>query len=136
MPYKDKKKRLAARKRYLAKHPGKDAKYQRTMKEKDPRISLLNSARERARRFNLPINLTREDIVIPEFCPIFPNLILERMSGFGRDNSPTLDRVIPRLGYIKGNVEVISFKANRLKSNATADELFAVAAYLKRKEYP
>ena len=43
------------------------------------------------------------------------------------DNSPTLDRIVPELGYIKGNVWVICQLANRIKTNATADQILAVA---------
>jgi hypothetical protein len=41
--------------------------------------------------------------------------------------SPSLDQLIARNGYVRGNVWVISHRANTLKSNATSEELFAVA---------
>ena len=44
--------------------------------------------------------------------------------------SPTLDRIVPSLGYVPGNVVVISHKANSIKSNATAAEIRAVADWL------
>jgi hypothetical protein len=47
------------------------------------------------------------------------------------DNSPSLDRKTPELGYVRGNVAFISTKANRIKSNATTEEIFAVAKYLQ-----
>lgn len=42
----------------------------------------------------------------------------------------SLDRIVPSLGYVPGNVAVISHRANRIKSDATADELRAVADWL------
>ncbi len=48
------------------------------------------------------------------------------------NNYSTLDRVVPSLGYVKGNVRVISFRANRLKNNATIDEIRAILAYMER----
>lgn len=48
------------------------------------------------------------------------------------DNSPTLDRIIPRKGYVRGNIIVISFFANRVKNNATVEQLFLVARFYKR----
>lgn len=51
------------------------------------------------------------------------------LDGSRRDRKPSLDRVVPSLGYVKGNVRVISFRANRIKSDATADELRAVLSY-------
>jgi hypothetical protein len=49
----------------------------------------------------------------------------------GRDCSPSLDRRVPKLGYVRGNVAFISDKANRIKTNATTAEICAVANYLK-----
>lgn len=48
---------------------------------------------------------------------------MKRNVGKPEDNSPTLDRIIPELGYVKNNIIVISFRANRIKCNATIDEL-------------
>jgi hypothetical protein len=48
----------------------------------------------------------------------------------GRDSSPSLDRIDNSKGYVKGNVAVISFRANTLKNNATADELRAIANFM------
>jgi hypothetical protein len=45
--------------------------------------------------------------------------------------SPTLDRIDNSKGYIVGNVWVISMRANRLKSDATVDELMMLATNLR-----
>lgn len=45
---------------------------------------------------------------------------------------PSLDRINPDRGYVPGNVQVISFRANTLKNNATREELAKVLAYMKR----
>ena len=83
---------------------------------------LLQKARQRAKKKSLPFSLTEEDIVIPDVCPV---LGIPLFSGNGRmiDNSPNLDRIIPEKGYVPGNVRVISQRANRIKSNATAEEI-------------
>jgi len=47
------------------------------------------------------------------------------------DNVPSVDRIDPTKGYIKGNVEVISWRANHLKNNATVEELEAIVNYMK-----
>lgn len=86
------------------------------------------SAKRRAEAQGLPFNIERTDIVVPEFCPI---LGIELRPGAGKveDHSPTLDRIIPSKGYVKGNVVVISMRANRLKSNANVDELRRIASF-------
>jgi hypothetical protein len=44
-------------------------------------------------------------------------------TGIKTDNSPSLDRYVPSLGYARGNRWVISSKANTMKSNATLEEM-------------
>ena len=78
----------------------------------------------------LAIDITAEDIVIPEFCPLLGIRLGRNNSKVGLD-SPTLDRIRPELGYVKGNVWVISHRANTLKSDATAEELETIAAFLR-----
>lgn len=46
------------------------------------------------------------------------------------DNSPSLDRIDNSSGYVKGNVHIISMRANRIKSDATLQELKSVVKYL------
>ena len=44
-----------------------------------------------------------------------------------RDNSPSLDKIVPELGYVPGNITIVSSKANRLKSQQSPEELLAFA---------
>lgn len=69
--------------------------------------------------------------MVPEFCPVL-GMRLEPGNGLSA-SSPSLDRFDPEKGYTKGNVRVISARANTLKSNATPDELRKVLAYLEGK---
>jgi hypothetical protein len=80
--------------------------------------------------------LVKEDIQIPEFCPAL-GIKLEWNTGrraSANRTSPSLDRVKPELGYVKGNVVVVSNRANHLRNNATAEELRRVAEYAARVE--
>ena len=87
---------------------------------------LLNYARARAKREGMEFTITKADIIIPAFCR-YLNIPLIHGIGAYTDNSPTLDRMDTTKGYIIGNVEVISYKANRMKSNATQEELLSFA---------
>lgn len=80
------------------------------------------SARVRAKKKNIPFNLELSDVVIPSFCPLLEIPIRKSKSALS-SNSPTLDRIIPAVGYVKGNVRVISHKANTSKSNLTIKEM-------------
>jgi len=89
---------------------------------KHPEKTLLSNARTRARKENLPFSITEQDIVIPIHCPAL-NLELKRGVRKLTDVSPTLDKIIPVLGYVPGNVAVISHRANKLKNDATFEEV-------------
>lgn len=81
----------------------------------------------RAKKHRLPFDLELEDIVIPDKCPVFgvPFVI-----GTKSKWNPSLDRIIPDKGYVKGNITVISVRANSIKNDATPDELRKVADYV------
>lgn len=91
---------------------------------------MLVAARERALELNLEFDLREEDIVIPDICPV---LGIPLVIGRGRatDASPSIDRMDPTKGYTRGNICVISWKANRLKSNATLDDMEKVLTYMR-----
>lgn len=86
--------------------------------------SKLNNARHRAEREGLEFNLTEEDIIIPEKCPIL-NVPLVIGTRRNYDYSPSIDRLDNSKGYVKGNIWVVSNKANSMKNSATEEELFA-----------
>lgn len=46
------------------------------------------------------------------------------------DNCPHLDRVVPELGYVKGNIQYICARMNRIKYNATIEELKNLLQYM------
>jgi hypothetical protein len=90
--------------------------------EKRPHRRMLDAAKGRAKRKNIEFTISEKDIVINDFCP-WLGLRLVRNKGRHRDNSPSLDRVDNTLGYVPGNIEVISQKANFIKNTATLDDL-------------
>ena len=99
----------------------------------DPRKAMLEAARHRAKVHNLPCTITLSDIKIPEVCPIL-GIPLQIGLGTQSDFSPSLDRLIPELGYVLGNIYVISYRANRIKNDASLAELEAVVRYLRTQE--
>jgi hypothetical protein len=91
-------------------------------------------ARKRAKDNNLPCNINTEYLlsIYPGdgLCPALHIPLMWGGEG-GRSNSPSLDKKVPALGYVRGNVAFISNKANQIKSNATTEEVLAVAKYLQ-----
>jgi hypothetical protein len=94
-------------------------------------ITLLNASKVTARKRGVPHSITAEDIVIPNVCPVL-GIYIVRQNGLRTDNSPSIDRIRPELGYVKGNVIVVSWRANRLKQDASIDELIKIYNFYKK----
>ncbi|AMR79437.1 MULTISPECIES: hypothetical protein [Cupriavidus] len=92
---------------------------------------LLKSSRYRAKRGGLRHTLTLADIYVPDRCPVL-GLRLIPSKGRAGPNSPSLDRIDSRKGYVPGNVIVVSWRANELKKNATLLEMERVAAFYRQ----
>lgn len=95
----------------------------------------LAQAKSRARLKSCPFGITRQDIldVCVDRCPALGIELVYGNKGGICDNSATLDRIIPDLGYIRGNIQVLSMKANRIKNSATAEEVLRVGHYMQRR---
>ena len=117
------------RKSYLAKREER-LETARQWRANNQEQLLIQGATERSRALNLPMDITKDDIIIPEFCPV---LGIRLKNGVGRvvDSSPTLDRIEPEKGYVKGNVAVISYRANLLKGSSTLEELLKLVSYIQ-----
>lgn len=79
------------------------------------------------REFGYNFNLEVEDIVIPEYCPYLNIKLSTDPSDMDKDNYYTGDRIDSSKGYLKGNLQVISLLANRMKSKATQEQLLKFA---------
>jgi hypothetical protein len=109
-------------------HPYNNYSVRQKRKWLDPRVALLESSRNSARAKGLDHLLKKSDIIIPEHCPVFGY----KLKAGGTDfNSMSLDRLDNDIGYLVGNVNVVSMKANRLKSNASIEELEKLLSYMK-----
>jgi len=84
----------------------------------------------RALKKEIEFNITLADITIPERCPILDiPLFIASGSLTGGDNSPSLDRIDNNNGYVKGNVIVISNRANCIKRDASIEELVKITKF-------
>jgi hypothetical protein len=99
--------------------------------KKDQGYIMLHAAKHRAKARDIAFNLDFQDVVIPDTCPVLGIPLFRGKRGMA-NNCPSLDRIRLTEGYIKGNVRVISFRANRLKSDATIDELKKVLVYMEQ----
>lgn len=116
---------------YRAENREKRLAQMRIWKQNNPAHSLWLNCRSRATKNGIEFTITKEDIVIPEFCPI---LGIKMQIGGNRWNSPSVDRINPSLGYTKGNIAVISYRANKIKTDATPQELSAIVDWLRKQD--
>ena len=96
----------------------------------DPEGRALICIRHRAKKLGVPFDLKRGDLVWPNECPILGIPLTYHSGKKARDDAPSVDRIVPSLGYVVGNVQVISARANRIKNDATVEELQKIARYM------
>lgn len=93
-----------------------------TRDKNNPEKYLWERAKYRSKNKGLDFDILPEDIHIPDICPIVGFKLGEiRSGGNVRPETPTLDRKNNNLGYVKGNVFVISYKGNQRKGDLTLD---------------
>jgi hypothetical protein len=92
--------------------------------------NLFQQAQYRAKTKGIPFDIEISDIIIPETCPIL-GLPLKKSIDGNRDLSPSLDRIDNAKGYTKGNIQVISSKANTMKYTANKDDLINFSNWVR-----
>ena len=101
------------------------AERNRQWRKDNPEKQMLRGVKKRVREKGYDMDIDLSDITIPSHCPI---LEIPLILG-GGDNAPTLDRIDNDKGYVKGNVHVISYRANRFKSDGTLQELILLGKW-------
>lgn len=127
---------IAYSKEWRAANPDQERRNNAQWRINNPAKVLLSSAKQRAKRKGWDFNLTLEDIVVPERCPVLGILLFGRGHGVPMANSATLDRLDNSKGYVKGNVTVISWRANALKKDATVEEVEKLLMWMKSQGAP
>ena len=104
---------------------------------------MIESARQRAKKYNIPYTLKSQDIrdIITDRCPIlgikFELNKQKQKWGKGKNQnnwqtSPSIDRIVPDKGYTKDNIIIVSLMANSIKNQATPDQIQKVATFYKK----
>lgn len=95
---------------------------------------LFKCLKNRAKRENIPFNLEYSDIVWPTHCPVFNCVLIYDNLTKSQNNSASFDKVVPHLGYVKGNVRIICHRANWLKQDSTIKQLENIIRYMKEHQ--
>lgn len=131
--------RRARQREYLRRRLLSDPDYNRrrhyAQKAEDPvgywRKKVLRKCRQRALEQCVPFCLTESDLVLPKVCPVL-GIAVRHANGRPEDHSPSVDRLVPDLGYVPGNIAVISNRANTIKNSGTAEEHRRIADWMDR----
>jgi hypothetical protein len=100
-----------------------------------PEQSMWRAAKHRAKQRHTPFSILPEDITIPDRCLVLGIPLVFNRDGHQKgatDQSPSLDCFIPELGYVPGNICVISWRANHLKGNASVHELEKLVLWMQK----
>ena len=112
------------------------------MKEEQPWVLAYRAVKTRAKKNNMDFNLTEDFLksIWVNTCPVLGIPLYSAVfeSGNNRseskakphDNSPTVDRIDSCKGYTIDNIQIISWRANRIKNDATPEELKKIADYM------
>ncbi len=96
----------------------------------DPKCKMFLGARARSKQKNMEFTITKEDIIIPEVCPLLGIEI--KIGAKDRRHSPSIDRIDSTKGYTPDNIWVVSSRANTLKNDASLQELELLVENLKK----
>lgn len=88
---------------------------------------LYKAAKNRCKKTGLEFTIKENDIIVPSTCPILGIPLNEENKGNQSFDSPSLDRIDSTRGYTPDNISVVSLLANRMKQNATRDQLLSFA---------
>lgn len=121
------------RKKYAEKNRDhlKKAKRQAVWTKENPVKRMLYRAKARAEQKGILFDLQECDVSIPDVCPLLGTPFSFHL-GKPTPYSPSLDRIVPELGYTKGNVMVVSMRANVAKNDLSLDELKLLVENLEK----
>lgn len=116
---------LAAQKLRRQNDPAHAALIKRRSEMSNPARYIVHSSRCNAKKSGTEHSITVNDIFIPEVCPVFGTPFIR-----GTPHSMSIDRIDSTKGYIPGNIQIISTKANTMKHNASKEELEMFANWI------
>jgi hypothetical protein len=94
--------------------------------------TLFNSVKGRAKDTGIAFTIDLDTLIIPDRCPVLdvPFVISAERQ---HPHAPSFDRINPKRGYVPGNVQIVCWLVNKIKSDCDDPEVFdKVAAYLRR----
>lgn len=123
--------RRAYRSRWRAENPESNKEHHKRWADANLARRSLARAKVRAAQKGIPFSLSFNDLPpVPELCPVLGVRLEPGTNGKASPHSLALDRIEPSEGYIPGNVQWLSHRANIMKNDASPEELLAFAAWV------
>ncbi len=104
----------------------------------NPIPQLIYNFKKRAKAKNVPFDLKPQDIReklnnAGKICPVLGiKMQTSKLGSKSNDLAPSIDRIDPKKGYVKGNMIVVSMRANRIKTDASPEEIKKVAYFYEK----
>ena len=96
---------------------------------------ILTRARTNATNKGIEFSLVEKDIVLPSHCPLLGiKLAYLPRGGHHKNQAASIDRIDSSKGYVPGNIQVVSWRANRLKNDASLDELIKLGEWAAKQK--
>lgn len=92
---------------------------------------MLYNAKRRAQLAGVPFDLTYEDMRWDDTCPCCGKEYV--LGEAHRNNSPSIDKLIPERGYVLDNIVFCCSTCNRRKSDMTPKEMYQIADFFWEK---
>lgn len=84
-----------------------------------------------AQRTGIEFTIDFGELEFPTHCPVL-GIELDYFNDKRAENSVSFDQIIPGLGYVTGNVVIMSWRANRIKNDGTLQEHEQIVKFMKR----
>jgi hypothetical protein len=124
----------AATKRWRSENKDRFNELRRIWRSNNVIRALVNEARSRAKARGVEFSIAADDVPpMGTHCPLLGEPFSTREERRSR-NSPSLDRIDPSKGYVKGNVWVVGYRANLIKNDGTADEHEKIARAMRNHQ--
>ena len=98
---------------------------------------ILEGIKARAKPRGIAFEITLDDLLpLPDTCPILgiPLSYVGKKKRRGYlDDSPSVDRIDPALGYVPDNVWIVSARANVIKNDGTVEEHEKIIAAMRER---
>ena len=130
---KEKRREISRRSRLKNKehHTAYNAERLWQIREHNYELYMIGRIRQNAKKTGHIVTITEDDLDVPEFCPVLGIRLDKHATKETRSTAPSVDRIDNNIGYVPGNIVIVSLKANRIKNDATVEELEKVLNFYK-----